>query len=336
MAWDATGQSWTAAELVADVRRVASLPATSVDFTDPVVLREATDVLWSFAGWALSQAGDGRLVELLQRPVASLLASDYRQGGECELPPLAVADTVESVSWLNREGTSEARLQRIDPAEQPTYDAPSASGQPMAYALLGSRLRLYPRPDQGGTIRLVYQRRHPMLVTDTPVSVGTGSVSGPRGVSTTESTFAWSSAATALSLATGDLVDILNPHYPYRALTTQAAVTLVTPLASFSFVYPSTWAANTPPTGLRVVRAGTSPYVHYPLELRAAVTEKVAANLMRRVGDLTNAQASEQQAMQELARVMQMLSPRAKRDRPRAINPYSHLRSAGRRGWSPR
>ncbi len=336
MAWDVTGQSWTAAELVADVRRVASLPVTSTDFTDLVLLREATDVLWGFVGWAMQQAGDGRLVELLARPVSALLSSDYRLAGECELPPLAIADTVESVSWLSSDGRAETNLRRIDHAQQSLYDAPGREGSPEAYALLGSRLRLFPKPNSGGTLRLLYQRRHPMLVPDTVAYAGTAILTGPRGVSTTETIFSWNSSDTVLALTAGDRVDLLNSAVPYAPLVTNTDVTFVTGTTSFSVTYPSTWLAGRNPVSIRVVRSGTSPYVHFPLELRACVTEKTAANVMRRVGDLQNAQASEQAAMGELARFVQMASPRSKRDHVRAVNPNSLLRRAGRRGWLPR
>ena len=332
MAWDITGQSWTAAELVADVRRVASLPTTSTDFTDLVILREATDVLWGFAGWAMQQAGDGRLVELLQRPVTGLLTSDYRAGSECELPPLAIADTVESVVWLNSQGTAETRLARIDHAQQATYDDPGRQGQPEAYALLGGRIRLYPRPDQGGTVRILYQRRHPVLVPDSPATIGT--VSSVAASGTTATVLFWSTAQAPFG--NGDVVDLLNNQAPYRVALSGAAVASITGTTAVTVTAPLSLLSNLVVSGTRVVRTGTSPYVHYPLELRPAVTEQTAANLMRRVGDLQNAQASAQTAREELARVLQILSPRSKRDRVRAINPYSLMRTGMRRGWIPR
>ena len=335
MAWDVTGQSWTAAELVSDVRRVASLPQSSTDFPDSVVLREATDVLWSFAGWAMQQAGDGRLVELLQRPVTGLLASDYRTGSEVELPPLAVADTVEGVSWLNAEGSSEVRLQRIDHHAQSTYDNPTSTGQPIAYALLGNRLRLYPKPDQGGTIRLTYQRRHPVLVPDQLAYAAT-LLNVATTVAGTITRFQYMGDQPLAGLQPLDNVDLLSNQAPYRPLVTGVPVWAANGTTNVDLNVPLSMLSGLNLYGVRLVRTGHSPYVHYPLELRAAVAEKTAANIMRRFGDLTNAQASEQTAQQELARVMQMLSPRAKRDRVRAVNPYSHLRLGMRRGWLPR
>lgn len=338
MAWDQNAASWTATELLADVRRVAQLPATSTDFTDAVLYREATDVLWSFAGWAMQQAGEGRLSALFNRPVSALLSSDYRASGECELPPLAIADTVESVAWLNANGTNETRLQRIDHAVQSDYDRPDASGSPRAYALIGARLRLYPKPDQGGTIRVVYQRRHPHLIADTTTNVGTvtGIQTQPNQPTQTNLIV----TTPAMSVQPNDLVDLISRDSPYRPVFTSVRLQIA-PYVNAGFTVVTVELPNSAIGSLniqntRLVRSGQTPFVHYPLELRAAITEKIAANLMRRYGDLSNAQASEQAALQELGRVVTMLSPRVKRDRPKAVNPYSHLRSGLRAGWRPR
>ena len=333
MAWDQNAGSWTAAELLSDVRRAASLPVTSTDFPDAVLMREATDVLWSYAGWAMQQAGEGRLTDLLERPVTGLLSSAYRAGSELELPPLAIGDTVDAVTWLNAQGTSESRLQRIDASLQPDYDRPGATGAPQAYALLGSRIRLYPRPDQGGTVRLTYQRRHPHLIADTTTTVGT-LLNAATTIAPGITQFTLTSDV-SMGLMVLDTVDLLSGQAPYRPLATGLSVWSVN-LALLQLQIPLSTLSGLNLYGVRVVRSGQSPYVHYPLELRASVTEKIAANVMRRFGDLTNAQASEQIALGELQRVITMLSPRVKRDRPKVVNPYSHLRMGMRGTWRPR
>lgn len=332
MTFDANAQSWTAAELLTDVRRKASLPVTSTDFTDSVLMREASDVLWSFAGWALQQAGEGRLVEMLSRPITAALSSAYRAAGEFDLPPLAIADTLEAVAWLNATGNAETRLQRIDPSVQSDFDSPTSFGSPTAYALLGGRIRLYPQPTTGGTLRVTYQRRHPALIADAPtdvltvVSVAAEAVTGNTVITTTTPPLA--------PFAVGQTVDILSEQYPYRVVTASATVTTMS-LSTLTVAVPYTQLSGVALANTRIVRAGASPYVHLPLELRPAVTEKVAANVMRIVGDMTGASASETIAGQELGRVLGMLSSRSKRDRPRAVNPYSHLRGGMRGGWRP-
>ena len=333
MPYDASAQTWTTAELLADVRRVASLPATSVDFTDAVILREASEVLWSYAGWALQQAGEGRLVETLERPVSAALSSMYRALSEVDLPPLAIADTVESVSFLSADGRNESRLQRIEASVQSEFDQPDSEGTPTAYALVGSRLRLYPRPSQGGVLRIAYQRRHPALITFDPSSTVVTNLTG-WGTTTPTSVVGTLGLAgqTVPPWPVGTMVDVLRAQSPYRTLVASASV-LAHSSSAITLGIPPALIQNVTASELVIVRAGESPYVHYPLELRASVNEKIAANLMRRVGDMTGAQAAEASAAQELGRVLGMLSSRSKRDRPKAINPWSHLRGGMRRGW---
>lgn len=315
--YDAHGQSWSATELLSDVRRKAQLPASSVDLTDAVLMREATDVLWSFAGWAMQQGGDGRLLDLLERPVTSALSSTYRTAGEFDLPPLAIADTVESVAWESDDGTSTIGLQRVDASLQHEFDKPGSTGNPRAYALVGSRIRLYPQPTTGGVVRLAYQRRHPALIADTSVNVGT--------IATAAATSSTLTLTVAGLSGSADVVDVIGAYPPYRTPYVGLGVrSLVGPTLTLDA--PSVYDANVALLGYRVARAGTSPYVHFPLELRAAVTCKVAANALRIVGDAQGAQLLDAQALEEIGRVIAMLSPRSKRDRPRVVNPYSHLR----------
>ncbi len=327
MAYDQSAETWTSALVLSDVRRKASLPATSVDYTDAALLREATDVLWSFAGWALQQSGEGRLLEVLERPASAALSSSYRAESEFDLPPLAIAGTIDHVVWLSAAGDVAHPLARVDLSQQAQFDQPGSTGDARAYTIVGGRVRIYPQPTTGGTLRITYARRHPSLVADVAANVGT--------VSTAASASA--GAATALTLtatppvATGDTVDVINPYPPYSVPTASASVASVVGNV-VTLAVPWAISSRFAQSGLRVVRAGTSPYVHYPLELRACVSEKVAANVLRLVGDMQGAQAAEQAAREELGRVVAMLSPRAKRDRPKVVNPYSHMRLRGVRG----
>lgn len=325
MAYDVNASTWTAAELLDDVRRRAVLPSTAIDWTDSALYREAADVLWSFAGWAIQQAGDGRLSETFNRSVSAALGSSYRSASEFELPPQAVADTIESVAWVNADGTAERRLRLIDAAAQSDYDQLDSYGDPSEYALLGGRIRVYPEPTTGGVVRFQYQRRHPALVADTTSNVATVTAVADGGGG-----FAAFTLAATTPFAVGDTVDILSSQSPYRALYTSLTVGL-SAAQTVTLYVPYVFLSTLNMVGVRLVKSGTSPYVHFPLELRPAVTEKIAATVLRTIGDLQAAGACEVMAKDELMRVMGMLSPRAKRDRPKAINHSSLMRRSLRR-----
>jgi hypothetical protein len=330
MATDRNALSWTSAQVLSDVRRKASLPVTSTDWTDAVILREATDVLWSFAAWALAQGGEGRLLSSLERPITANLSGVFTQGSEVMLPPLAIASTLEAVTWTDAPGLNETRLARIDAADEATYATPGYEGSPACYALIGERIRLYPRPTTGGTLRLTYQRRHPELVTDVVANVGT--LLSIAQASPTTTTLTESAGLTGLAI--GDTVDVLRGQYPYAPIVASAEVTALPNATTITIDQPLAYLSGHDTAGARIVRAGHSPYVSLPLELRTCVAEKTVANILRTLGDMQGMQAAEQSATMELARVMQMLSPRVKRDKPKAINPSSLMRIGSRRwGW---
>jgi len=325
VATDRNALTWTTAQVLTDVRRKASLPVTSTDWTDAVVLREATDVLYAFSGWALAQAGEGRLISSLDRTVTAALVGAYGTR-EFMLPAHAVAATLESVTWTDAAGQNQARLARIDGGAEPDYSTPQGLGSPGAYSLLADRIRVYPAPNTGGTLRITYQRRLPELVLDAAANVAT--VSALSGTTTSVLTV---SGALTPALTAGDTVDVLRAQYPYAPIVASAEV-LSMASTTPTLDVPAAQFVGHEYVGARLVRSGQSPYVPLPLEMRNAFNEKVAANILRTMGDLQGSQAAEQSATLELGRIMQLLSPRAKRDRPRAINPYSHLRGGMYRG----
>lgn len=327
MATDRNPITWTSAQLIADVRRKASLPTTSTDWSDAVLMREATDVLWSFAGWALAQAGEGRMLSSLDRPVTSALPGAYG-AREFLIPPLAIASTIDMVTWTDASGQNQGRLSRIDHAQEGQWSGAIETGSPTMYALIGDRIRVYPIPSTGGTLRVTYQRRHGELVPDAVANVGT--VASVALTTTTTSTLTETSGITGLF--TGDTIDVIRNNHPHAPIVAGAEVTSLPSGTTITVDQPITAFTGNEIAGSRVVRAGQTPYVSLPLELRACVTEKVAANVLRVMGDMQGMQAAEQNATVELARVMMLLSPRAKRDKPYAINPNSHLRTRMARG----
>lgn len=311
--------------MLTDVRRKASLPATSTDWTDAVILREATDVLWSFAGWALAQGGEGRLLSSIDRTVTSALTGVYGKN-EFLLPPLAVASAIDMVTWIDALGQNQARLARVDHAEEAIWSGLTETGSPSMYTLLADRIRVYPTPTTGGTLRVTFPRRHSELVPDTTSYAGTIGTLVPASATSTQF------VTGHVGLGIGEMVDVVSVHYPHPALVTFAeiiaqgggTITINVPVAQLQ-------GFDAVP-GPRVVKSGQAPYVSLPLELRAAFTEKVCANILRTVGDLSGMAACEQAAGLELSRAMMLLSPRGKRDKPFVVNPHSHMRLGMGRG----
>lgn len=328
MPTDQSSLTWTTADVLSDLRRAASLPATSTDWTDAVLLREVSNVLWNFAGWALSQGGEGRMLSDLDRAITSALPGVAGQR-EFLIPPGAILSTIEDITFTDASGLNESRLYRVDHADSRSVATATEMGTPSAYTLVGDRIRLFPLPSTGGTLRITYPRRHAELVADTAANCAT--LVSATSASATSTQLTIGVAITAL--AVGDTLDVIRATYPHSPIVESCEV-LALAGANLQITVDRALTAFTGNVlvGARVVRAGRSPYVSMPLELRLCVTEKTTANVLRAVGDLQGSAASEQAATVELARAMQALSPRAKRDKPKAINPYSHMRSRMTRG----
>ena len=325
MSYDANAQTFTSADLLARVRTRSVMLNSAVDWTDQILLREISDSIHSFVSWALSRSGGGRLVETYNRSATAALSSSYRAATEYELPPLAVGDTIEGVTWVTADGQSEVRLGQISQAEGPTYDTPTSNGAPAWYSLLSGRIRIYPQPTEGGIVRFNYQRRHPELIIDAATDVGTVVTATDAGGG-----YVLFSLVDTSPFAIGDFVDLVSNKYPYRPLFTS----LYCDNSSSCRLYlPFSYLSTVDVSGMRVMRAGQSPYVHIPLELRPALIEHASAKVMRTIGDMVGAQAADAMARDELARIMELLAPRTKADRPKAVGWNSLMRRSIRYRW---
>jgi hypothetical protein len=332
---DNNAGSWLASELLADVRQKARIPAGTVDYTDSILLEEATRAIWSFAGWAMSKSADGRLLSQLSRTSTSFLNGAYGTQREFDLPWDAVGDTFDSVVWVNGSGV-ETRLELITVSDQALYDAPTATADtPWGYAIVGGRLRVYPGPSVAGSVRITYQRRLPRLI-----AVNSAEQNITQSI---PSIFSSTSQGTQFEFASlppvvaADRVDLIESAYPYRYLAQNILVnsTQIVPsiaVATAAYVQPFGSQVSGTYIGYTFVKSGSSPYVMLPLEFKAALTYKIASSILAEIGDMDGAQSMETRAEAELGRVFDVLNPRSQSNRVKVINPYSLMRR-GLRGW---
>jgi hypothetical protein len=334
VAADYTALTWTAAELLADVYRACRLPATgTVDYTPDVVLRMATQSLHDWAGHMLSTAHEGRLVTSFLRTMPTDALD--RQGAVYELPPLAAADTIDALIWVDPVSNVETRLETVPPAMLPLFTRGYETGSPHGYAFMDGAVRLFPTPSSTGTLKMLYQRRHGAL-TNTPeadYAVPTAAIAAGSPVgATTQLTF----ATLPTRFALGSWVDIVQSTVPHR---TRAHGVKIASLA------PPTIQLNLPfedytrlvaGGGDTVVAYGKAPFCQLPLEMRDPFNRQVAARLLSEIGDLPISMAQDQLSGQGAIRVRDMLSPRAKGQPQKLYNPNSLARggSETRRRWS--
>lgn len=292
----------------------------SVDYPAAVVLRDATDVIWNFAGHALVKAGEGRLATSLLRAVTA--ASIVTSGQDYELPPMSVGDSIDSVTWVDAAG-NRMLLQPVPVGLETTFSSPQSVGTPSHFALLGDVLRVYPRPSSTGSLQIDYQRRHGQLV----LAAETASVSSE----VTNAGFARVTlSATPAAFVQGAWIDFIGVNYPYRTKIHGAVITTVHGSNQFTLSTSHADFVAAQLTGDTAVAYGKTPYVQLPMEMRPAITKMVAAKILGDVGDIGMAQQREAGAERDMQRARGVLSPRAKRQK--AFNPNSLARSMGRSG----
>lgn len=322
MTTDFNGVSWTASQLLTEVYRVARLPDTgSIDYTPSVVLRIASDAIWNWATHQLSTARDGRMATTFLRAASG---SQSSTSSVYELPPMGVADAIDSVTWVNSENSQEYRLEVIPAAMLPLFTQPDDSGsQPSGYALMDGTLRVFPRCTSG-SLKITYQRRHGELVvgSDTASLLNTLNSGGLASPNIT---------VTPASFVADAWVDVVGSVYPYRTKIEGARiVTAGVGYLDLDVSYDDFVAATD--EGDTVVIYGKTPYVQLPLELRQPLTQHVAANIMAELGDGALVGMYDARSEAGAQRTRDMLSPRTKADMPKLFNPFSLSRRGGGRG----
>jgi hypothetical protein len=317
---DFSAATWTAAELLAGIYRQARLPSSgTAEYTPDVVLGMATEAIHNWAGTIVGQARDGRCLATFDRTSADARDVD---GHEFEMPPMALGDTLDSVSWVDSRDC-EYPLEFIPQAMEHLF-AGEDTGQPTSYAFRDGTLRLFPRPDGTGTLRIKYMRRHGQLV----IGSDTTTVTSVASASATDTNI--TVAAIPASVVAGAWVDVIGKYYPYRTkmhgLRVVSAgggvVRVSTALASFT-------AASVADDTLVIY--GKTPVVSLPLELKEPLTLLISSKLCEEIGDPQLAQQYAMRAQGGGVNALNIFAPRAKSDRQKLVNRYSIARGGGRR-----
>lgn len=320
--------TWTASELLADVYRQARLPEQGTqEYTPEVVLGMATQAIHNWAGTIVGQARDGRCLAEFSISSTDARGSD---GNDFELPPMALGDTVDSVSWVDSLG-NEWPLELITQAMEHLFVSTTDQGQPTCYSFRDGTIRCYPKPDASGTLRVKYMRRHGVLVSGSDATSVT-SITSTASASSTDTNI--TVGAVPSSVVAGAWVDVIGQYYPYRTkmhgLRVVSAgggvVRVSTPLAAFT-------AASV--AGDTLALYGKTPVVSLPLELKEPLHLMISSKLCEEIGDPALAQSYGARAQGGGANALNIFAPRAKSDRQKLVNRYSLARGGGRkRTWA--
>lgn len=326
MATDYNAATWSASDLLTDVYRACRMPDTgTIDYTPPVVLSMASQAIHDWAGSLVSGAGQGRAVTVLTRAITT--AAVDTAGQVYELPPMASADAVDAVTWLDTFANSERRLETIPRAMESIFSQPSANGCPEVYALEAGTIRVLPRPVQQGSLKIQYQRRHGQLVSGTDTTSVISFATASAGAAT-----AITVGAVPSSFVVGAWIDVFGRYYPHRTKIHGARITSVVGLVvTVAVAYADAVAYGVADDTLCIY--GKTPYVQLPLEMREPLTRHIQSRITLELGDMGVAAAADQMAAVGALRVQAQLSPRVKSTPQKFYNPRSLARGGLRRRW---
>lgn len=324
MSTDYNAATWSTADLLTEVYRACAMPDSgTVDWTPAAVLREATNVVWSFAGPAVAKAREGRLATSLLRAVTG--SSIATSGQDYELPPMALGDTIDSVAWIDASGKAWP-ITVIPLGLEDMYSHPAQTGTPQWYDLQADMLRIIPKPSSVGSLRVTYQRRHSELVQAGTDNATVNSVTDNGGSARV------TLSATPAAFVQGAWVDLVGVRYPHRTKVHGAVI--VTAHGANQFTLSTSFADFTAAklTGDTALTYGKTIYVQLPMEMRSALNSKIAAKITGIIGDAPLYARNQVDAQDEMARAKDAISPRTKANRQKAFNPRSIARSALPRG----
>lgn len=317
--------SWAVADLLSDIRRRARIDDNAVDYTDTVLLREATDAIWTRFSTELAVAGGGRLLRVVTRDASA----DYKNADadEYDLPPMAVGDNISSVWFRTSDETDEYRLELISIDRAPLYVGPDTTSDPRWFAVLGGRIRVFPRPStNAGTLRIVYARRHGELVPLTSCRL-VSTVTDPGGGLTRLNL----SSAPPGSWSTSNKFDVIDPFYPHRIQDADVTFSSVATTMVIDESYST--ASLRFKAGQYIALAGQTPFVQLPLEMRGPLSEIVASQVLMQIDDKAGAMLLEKRALDSAINIARALAPRVRGKREKIIHHNSPLRQNARRGW---
>lgn len=283
-------------DLLAEVRRLGSLPSASVTGTDDADLLAYADAEMRTTLVPLMLGCREELYERIFDQTTTSGVAPYRVSKRAALSRL------NTVQWVNADG-SFYNLPRLEPKQVAEMSLLStALGQPVYHYLEGSRVVLYPTPSLTGTLRIrAFVRPGRLALAAATGSKAITAVSGSASttwVLTIASGHGWTTA-TPIDVVAG------TPSFEYLALdTTPSAVTATSvEIAGSSF--------STPPViGDWVCAPDTSPFIQLPVELQPALVELTVARCLRAQGNLAEADAHTAAAQMETNIGIGALTPR--------------------------
>ena len=302
---------WTTTDLLAEVRRLAMLPASSTTAaTDTDVLAALDGEIQTRMVPLLLRVNEEFLVKKLTFPI-------YSGYAEYQIWHVAIASRLRDVAVVN--GQTRYHLPRLRPETRDRYTT-SMTGQPSGFIVDAGQIILMPTPNFNGTLETDVYVRPGKLVATTSARQLTNVTDGNNylGSTTTGRTQLQWSGAIDFSTTTNSskLVDVysgLSPVYqpgfyePYASAGGAVTSIDVATAGTFGSSYFSASRYN---IGDWISKTGESAVANIPQELQPVLCQRVAARMLRTLGYVTEAGAADSVAREMEEAAILMLTPR--------------------------
>lgn len=326
MAWGTT------ADLVSAVRLRAARPDASADgaLSNTDILSLANEEVAFRMVPLLRSVREEYWVTYDDYLIASSTDSRFRIPGRAQgsgLRDVTVRDSSSGREW----SIPRLPLEEIGRAEN---GGAYIYGDRRAFVLEGDEIVLLPTTGgsySGDTLRVRYERRHPLLVETSAATQVV--ITGSAGAWTFTPQGNWSD-----TLDGAFVCDVLAYQPQYGPWATDAPVGPITGGTSSpetctsqaDFTSANGVPANGAAYGSWVSLPDTSPVVQMPYEVWPLLVSCVVSRVLEVVGDRDGAALAQAKYQQERQNVLTLLEPRVEGELPRIVNTASHLRSGGR------
>lgn len=294
--------AWTTTELLASIKRRASMPSAAATFSDAELLTMATEQLHEYVVPLVLNVREDYWTKTNDQALVDGTAT-YR------LPYRAVMGKLREVTVLDADE---------NPRNVPRLNVNDLDAAEWGFYLLGDQVTLVTRlADQetslGETLRLHYHLRPSPLVATTASTTVASFNAGAKTVTL-------ASAPTGYSTATS--WDIIRAKPPFDSLTYDAGGTINSTTITFTNALPADLAA-----GDHVCLPEQSPVPQIPVELHGLLAQKTAIKVLEAKGMTDKLSTAREELVRLENDARQVLSPRVDGESLRVFNRRSLYRN---------
>lgn len=316
--------AWTTTQLLAHIRRVASLPtaSTSAGYADSDLLVHADAALQGHVAPLVANARDEHSVSTIDVAVASGQTT-------VRLPPRVSSGRLRDITMQTPDGTGYVSVPRLQPEDAAQYSlGVPTSPQSVAVVVQAGFVRIVPAPTASMTLRFTYVRAPPSLAAVSTCTAATALTIGAVQLTVSH----------AGTLTAGNYDFILTSNGDSLG---DSVATIVTALGSTTFLNSQlspmfaqvqAEATRYAAEGVYLCPAGTTCIVPLPDSASSLLAYRAAANVLHAIGDMdAGARCAKAGDLME-QQIVPLLSERIEGE-PQVVRPTFQNRGRGNWRW---